>query len=136
MSFLIAGRQFRLIFIQKETPALVLSLQLFKFLKTSFFNTLKKNIIIRSVDEISIAKLITQLFTFKISVFQVLMTTRYIKSYQSKKKSLKVVNNTIDDIGLWWLLTFQNSYAEISQLILMTDLINNHTLLVSFLECF
>ena len=53
-----------------------------------------------------------------------------------EKKSLKVVNNTIDDIGLWWLLTFQNSYAEISQLILMTDLINNHALLVSFLECF
>ena len=104
MSFLIAGRQLKPIFIQKETPALVLSLQLFKFLTTTFFNTffktLKKSIIIRNVDQISIANLITQLFTFKISVFQVVMTTRYIKSYPSKKKSLKVVNNTIDDIGL------------------------------------
>ena len=91
MSFLIAGRQLKPIFIQKETPALVLSLQLFKFLTTTFFNTffntLKKSIVIRNVDQISIANLITQLFILnfaKISVFQV-VTASYIKAYQSKK---------------------------------------------------
>ena len=52
------------------------------------------------MDQISIANLITQLFTFKISVFQVVMITGYIKSYQPKKKSLKVVNNTVDVIRL------------------------------------
>ena len=52
--FLIAGRQLKPIFIQKETPALVLSLKLFKFLTitlfNAFFNILKKSIIIANVD--------------------------------------------------------------------------------------
>ena len=52
------------------------------------------------------------------------MPTRYIKSYQSKQIT-KSSNITLT-IGLWWLLKFQNSHGDISQLILMTDLINNH----------
>ena len=42
-----------------------------------------------------------------------------------KKKTLKVVNNT-PTIGLWRSLTCQNSYADISPVILMADLISMH----------
>ena len=59
MFFFIAGHELKAIFFQKEIPALVLSPQLFKFLTTTFFNTLfntlTKSIIIRNVDQISIA---------------------------------------------------------------------------------
>ena len=67
-----------------------------------------------------------------------IVTTGYIKLYQSKKKSLKVVNNT-PTVGLWPSLTCQNSHAIISPLIFMTDFIDIYSLLpenVSFLECF
>ena len=48
---------------------------------------MKKSIVIRSVDQISIANLIIQLFIlnlFKIPVFQA-VTMGYIKSHQSEK---------------------------------------------------
>ena len=51
------------------------------------------------MDQISIANLITQLLTFKISVFQVVMDNNVYKVLSVEKKSLKVVNNTIT-IGL------------------------------------
>ena len=55
MSFLITGCQLKPIFIQKETSALVLSLQLFKFFTTTFFymffNTLKKRVITNITDK-------------------------------------------------------------------------------------
>ena len=77
----------------------------------------KKIIVIRNVDQISIANLIMQLLIYL---------------------SLKVVNNT-PTIGLWRLLTCQNSHEDISPLILMTDLIDIYALLpenVLFLDCF
>ena len=97
-----------------DEQALVFSWQLSEIFNNDVFNTLKKSIGIRNVDQISIANLLTQRFTLnfaKISVFQVVKTS-YIKSHQSKK-SLKVVNNTLT-IGFWWSLTCQNSYAGIS----------------------
>ena len=118
-------------------PVLVFSWQLSEIFNNDIFNTFKISIFIRNVDQTSITNLITQRFTLnfsKISVFQVVKTS-YIRSCQLKQ-SLKVVNNTLT-IG-FWSLTCQNSHAGISQLILMTDLINIHVLLpenASFLEC-
>ena len=74
-------------------------------------------------EQISIANLITQLFILnlaKITVFQAI-TIGYIKFYQSKK-SLKVWTNALA-IVLWWLLTCQNSHADIVPLILITWLL-------------
>ena len=42
MSYLIAGLQLKLIFIQKETPALVISWQLSEIFMNDFFNTALK----------------------------------------------------------------------------------------------
>ena len=67
-----------------------------------------------------------------------MVTNCYIYFYQPKKKSLKVVNNT-PTTGIWRSLTCQNFHADISSLILMTDLINISALLpenFSFLQCF
>ena len=62
--------------------------------------------IIRNVDQTSIANLIiTQRFTW----------WQQGKSLINRKKSRKVVNNTLST-RLWWLLTFQNSHAGISRL--------------------
>ena len=53
-------------------------------------------------------------------------------------KVYKVFKSSIQYIYYWGLMivNFPNSHVDISQLILMTDLINNHALLVSFLECY
>ena len=94
---------------------------------------MKKSIVTRNVDQISIGNLITQLFIWnfdKTSVFQT-VTASYTKSDNSKK-SLKAINNT-PATEIWQLLTFQNcqmmcrpyyrdkQHANISLLILMTD---------------
>ena len=83
-----AGLQLKLIFIQKETPALMFFWQLSEIVNNNFFNTnLEKSIVIRNKDQISIANLIMQLLILnfaEISVFQA-VATGYIKSYQSKK---------------------------------------------------
>ena len=136
---IVAGLQFTLIFIQNEALALMFSWQLSEIFSNDAFNKLWKKALnnkrqwiryvdqistsIRNVEQISIANLITQLFILnlaKISVFQT-MTTGYIKFYQSKK-SLKVLNNALT-IGLWWLLTCQNSHTDIVSLILITWLL-------------
>ena len=55
-----------------------------------------------------------------------------------EKKLLKVVDDTTT-IGIWQSLTCHNSHADISPLVLMTDLIDIYALLpenISFLECF
>ena len=60
--------QLKPIFIQKEVPALVFSWQLSEFFNNNFFKETRKHcyekrsIVIRNVDQISIANLITQLF--------------------------------------------------------------------------
>ena len=60
--------QLKPIFIQKEVPALVFSWQLSEILNNNFFKERKKalyekrNIVIKNVDQISIANLITRLF--------------------------------------------------------------------------
>ena len=90
----------------------------------------------------NLQNLITQQFFIlnlaKIFVFQA-VTVGYIKSYQSKKKkSLKVVSNTLT-IGLSRSLTYHTSHADINPLIAVTDLINSYALLpenISFVECF
>ena len=92
------------------------------------------------MDQISIANLITQHFILnfdKIFGFQAVRTSS-ITSYQSEKLTIKLVNNA-PAIGLWRSFTCQNSHADISPLILMTDLIDIYALLpenISFLECF
>ena len=91
------------------------------------FLTTLKSIFIRNVDQISIANLITQFFTLNFATISVFV----YKVLSVEKKLLKVVNNALTT-GLWWSLTCQNSHADISQLIPMTDLINNHALFRSF----
>ena len=99
MSFSIAGRQLNPIFIQKETPALVLSLQLIKPLRTTFFNTffntLKKALLADIYRKSNYS-------TFYIQDFCISSCddNEVYKVLSVEKNSLKVVNNAIDDIGL------------------------------------
>ena len=94
---------------------------------------MKKSIVTRNVDQISVGNLITQLFIWnfnKISVFQT-VTAGYTKSYHFEKL-VKAVNNTAAT-ETWRLSTCQNcqmvcrpyywdkQHANISLLILMTD---------------
>ena len=53
--------QLKPIFIQKEVPVMLFSWQLSEIFN-NFFKERKKSIVIRNVDQISIANLITQLF--------------------------------------------------------------------------
>ena len=132
----------------------VFSWQLCEIYNNNFFNTkltLKRSIVIRNVDQISIGNLITQPFNWNFdnfSVFQA-MTAGYTKAHHSEK-SLKVVINTLA-IGIWRFLTCQNcqmicmpyywdkQHANITPLIVLADLINGYALFLenfSFLECF
>ena len=78
-----------------------------------FFNTLNKSIFIRNVDipfwsgvlddllpRYLSENVIAQLFTFQISVISGCDDNKVYKVLSVKKKSLKVVINTTDDIGL------------------------------------
>ena len=126
-------------FIKKRFQHRCFSLNIFgnKLFKEDCYK--KKSIALRNLNQISITNLIMRLLPrqdFCISA-QVLVARGYIQFYQSKKIT-KSTNNTLT-IGLSQLVTCQNCDADISPLILMTDLIDIYTLLsenVSFLECF
>ena len=110
------------IFIQKEVPELVFSWQLPEVFNNNFF----KSIAIRK--KYFFKKIVHQIYcksnyanVAKISVFpHSSWWQQVIYSLISRKKTLKVVNNT-PTIGLWWSLSCQISDADISLLILMTD---------------
>ena len=99
----------------------------------------KKSIVIRNVDHMPIANLNFYVTSPRFLYFSTAHSNGRLYIVLSvKKKSLKVVNNT-PTIGLQQSLTCQHSHADISPLILMTDLINIYPLLpenVSFLERF
>ena len=91
MSFLIAGVELKPIFIQKESWRWFFLDRYLKFLTTTFFilnKFWKKSIVTRNVDQkMSTTNLIAEHFILnfnEITVFQ-LVTTSFVKSYQSKK---------------------------------------------------
>ena len=99
-------------------PAPVFSLQSSEIFNSNFFKEdcyKKKSIVIRNVDQISITNLIPHFLLcqdFCISAQVRSLWERFIYSFISRKKSLKVVNN-IPTIGLWRSLICQNSDADI-----------------------
>ena len=105
MSFIInaaAGLQLKSILIQEDVPALVSYRRLSEMFNNKTFKKYcckKISIIIRNVGQTSLGNLIPQLFIYRRENFcilaQVSVTMGYIYSYQSKKKSLKGVNNNL-----------------------------------------
>ena len=130
--------QLKPIFIQKGVPALVFSWQLSEIFNNNVFWREKKALLLRKKALLSE----TWSAIYRKSNYATFYLTSprllYFSTVHSDnglcivlsvgKKSPKVVNNTPAN-GLWRSLTCQNSHADITPLILTTDLINIYALL-------
>ena len=130
--------QLKPIFIQKEVPALVFSWQLSEIFNNNFFKERKKALlwekkhcykkrgsdIYRKSNYATFFVTSPRFLYFSKELAQFIMTT-VIYSFISRKKSLKVVNNTLT-IGFWRSLTCQNSHVDISPLGRLDWLISMH----------